>query len=200
MDRDPLTAMPLLAFLIFLSSALASVSAQAQRGSLALDRAVFEAVVRETADSIPEVLLVDVRPLRPGVDLTGLDPEDVDRGDTGSAAARASVLQRLGIGGTDALAELGCLWTRGVQAPPRPHARPLPDSLLRVHQACLARPAFAVLMTGRPEPLAGRDGGVRVRVLRFSTYAYGYWDYTLRCGSSGRWTVVERKRYLNVMS
>lgn len=189
------------AVIVWLAAALGSVPAGAQHDALDLDRQVFEAVVRETADSIPETLLVDVRSLVAGADLTGLDPEDVDLRDAEAAGARAAVLRRMGIQQTDALAERACLWTRGVPRPPPPGSpgAVVGDSLAGVRQACVRRPAFAVLMAGRPEPLTGGDG-VRIRVLRFSGYAYGYWDYTLRRDAAGRWAVVERRRYLNVMS
>ena len=189
------------ALIVWLAAALGSTSAVAQQDALDLDRTVFEAIVRETVDSIPETLLVDVRSLVAGADLTGLDPEDIDVRDPEVAGARAAVAERLGIGQTDALAERACLWTRGVPRPQPPGAAETValDSLASARHACLRRPPFAVIMAGRPEPLAA-GGGVRVRVLRFSTYAYGYWDYTLRRDPAGRWTVVERRRYLNVMS
>lgn len=143
----------MLALLICLCSTLAATSARAQTDAAAVDRTVFDVLVREAADSTWEVLLVDVRPLRQGADLTGLDPEDVDGGDSALAASRAAVLGQLGIQPTDALAERRCLFTTGVQREPRPANPARPDTLAQMRQACRQRAPFVVLMAA---PGAGR--------------------------------------------
>jgi hypothetical protein len=179
---------------------LGHAPAAAQDDSLSVDRAVFEAIVRETADSIPEVLLVDVRRVKHDVNLNGLDPDDLEDGGPTLHESRTSVLHRLGIGPADALEERRCLWSRGLQRDVPSGVSAVADSIAAVHEECRAQPAFAVLLVGRPRPLQDTAAAVRVRVLRFSTYAYGYWDYTLRRDSRGAWLITERRRYLNVMS
>lgn len=158
----------------------------AQDDSLAMDRAVFEAVIRDLADSIPEVLLVDVRAVRsdqhPSL-LMLFDPADMEAADAALEASRTSVLAHLGVEKTDALQDRRCFWARGGQ--PWPDAR-RSDRIPEVQRAYAARPPFVALVIGRPQPLENTGGAdVRVVVVRAGSSTYEFDFFTLRRDDSG---------------
>lgn len=167
--------------------------AAAQDDALAIDRAVFEAVVRDLADSIPEVLLVDVRAVRsdqhPSL-LMLFDPADMEAADAALEASRTSVLAQLGVEKTDALQDRRCFWARGGRL--WPDARPL-DRIPEVQRACQARQPFVSLVISRPEPLENTGGAdVRVVVVRAGSSTYEFDFFTLRRDESGGWSIIDR--------
>ncbi|HYH79722.1 MAG TPA: hypothetical protein VEX86_07985 [Longimicrobium sp.] len=193
------------AWTAFSACATLPAPALAQDDSLAVDRAVFEAVIRDIADSVPEIPLVDVRPVRsdqhPAL-LMLFDAEDLETADPALAASRTSVLERLAVQQTDALVDHRCFW--GGDAPrvnPRPGARPPvrahPDSAAAVRRACQARPPFVALNVGRPQPVEDAGGAaVRVFVVRATASSYEFGTFTLRRDDSGAWAIIERRQIL----
>jgi len=84
-------------------------SAQAGAGT-ATDRAIFRTILQTEAEQAEGVLLTDVRPIRAGADLLGIDADDLGP----ASEARGAVLRRMHLQVTNILADDACTFTRGV--------------------------------------------------------------------------------------
>ena len=147
---------------------------------------------------------VDPRPLRMDASLTGVHDSDFATDGTAVALSRSRFLRERGIDETDAVAEMRCVFSRGVQLPDSV-LRLEPDSIRERRARCLQAAVHTTFAFTRAEGLQGEQaarfggGAVHLRAYRLTSWSFEVWDLYLQPRSAG-WMVADSRRLAGVAS
>jgi len=155
------------------------------------DPAIFRIVVQSEAGQAEGVLLTDIRPVRAGADLLGIDADDLGA----ASEARGAVLRRMHLRTTDILADDECTFAHGLPVPPEQNS--LPPEVAEARARCRARPEFTSIAVGEVQA-RGADS-VQVRVVRVTTSRYSVVEYTLR-RSGSRYRITGQRNVFSIAS
>lgn len=162
------------------------------------DRSLYEVLLDHFHQSSMGVLRVDPRPLRPGADLASVGEDDLLPDQEERVRALRSVLATREILATDAVRDMGCVFSAGV---PRPSGSAADTSGSRAQAGCGAR-AYTTLVFSAPEAAQDATTGnavARIRAVRMTLSSISLWSVELR-SEPGGWRIHHIAREFGISS